>query len=53
MNTFSVLSQESTVILEVPTITLLGSLDDTQGTTNLGLSVTSSKPVFAILYNPI
>lgn len=53
MNSFNVLFQESAATLDVPTITLLGTLDDTQGATNLNLSATNSKPVFAIIYNPI
>ncbi|WP_198139630.1 hypothetical protein [Ralstonia sp. A12] len=42
-------ASEGTV--EIPTITLLGSLDDSQGTIGLGLNAVSTKPVFAIIYN--
>lgn len=37
--------------LEAPSITSLGSLDDSQGTTGVGLSAVSMTPVFAIIYN--
>ena len=37
--------------LEAPSITSLGSLDDSQGTAGLGLSAVSMTPVFAIIYN--
>jgi|SwirhisoilCB2_FD_contig_21_76876704_length_252_multi_15_in_0_out_0_1 hypothetical protein len=47
------LSQESAGTFEVPSITLLGSLDDSQGTTDLSLSTVSNKPIFAIIYNAI
>lgn len=47
------LPQESAGTFEVPSITLLGSLDDCQGTTDLSLSTVSNKPIFAILYNAI
>ncbi len=53
MNSSIALSQASEATFEVPTITLLGSLDDSQGTTNLGLAGANSNPVFAIIYNPI
>ncbi|MDC6179154.1 hypothetical protein [Ralstonia solanacearum] len=47
------LSQASAGAVEVPAITLLGSLDDSQGTTDLSLAAVSSKPIFAIIYNGI
>jgi hypothetical protein len=47
------LSRESAGTFEVPSITLLGSLDDSQGTTDLSLSTVSNKPIFAIIYNAI
>ena len=37
--------------LETPSITSLGSLDDSQGATGLGLGAVSMTPVFAIIYN--
>lgn len=44
--------QKSTVgNLEIPSITSLGSLDDSQGTAGVGLSAVSMTPVFAIIYN--
>jgi hypothetical protein len=39
--------------LEAPQITLLGSLDDSQGTVGIGLNTASSKPIFGIIYNGI
>ena len=39
--------------IEAPTITLLGSLDDSQGGTNLSLSSVSSKPIFGIIYSAL
>lgn len=46
-------SQAPAATLQVPTLTLLGSLDDSQGTTALGLSTFSAKPISAIIYNPL
>ncbi|MHA6910408.1 hypothetical protein ACQUJS_18600 [Ralstonia pseudosolanacearum] len=39
--------------LEAPKLTLLGSLDDDQGTEAFGLETNVPKPVMAILYNGI
>ena len=36
--------------LDAPKITLLGSLDDDQGTSGLGLEAQSPKPFLAIIY---
>jgi hypothetical protein len=47
------ISSVSAGISEVPEITLLGALADSQGASSLGLSAVSSPPIFAILYNGI
>jgi len=47
------LSQESAGTFEVPVLSLHGSLEDSQGTTDLSLSTVSNKPIFAIIYNAI
>lgn len=39
--------------LDVPQITLLGSLDDEKETSGLGLDAASPKPIMAIIYNGI
>ncbi|MHA6885927.1 hypothetical protein [Ralstonia pseudosolanacearum] len=39
--------------LEAPKLTLLGSLDDDQGTEGFGLEASAPKPVMAIIYNGI
>ncbi|WCM87750.1 hypothetical protein [Acidovorax sp. NCPPB 3576] len=46
-------ANQTAVITEVPEITLLGALDDVQGTASLGLDAVSSTPIFAIIYNAI
>lgn len=49
----SITVEESPMIgsLEAPSITLLGSLDDGQGTNGIMLDGASPKPVLAIIYN--
>lgn len=41
------------VNFDAPKITLLGSLDDDQGTSGLGIEAQSPKPFLAIIYNGI
>lgn len=38
--------------LDAPSINLLGSLDDDQGTSGLGLEASNPKVFFAVIYNP-
>ncbi|MEF9387930.1 hypothetical protein ACQUJT_14915 [Ralstonia pseudosolanacearum] len=39
--------------LEAPKLTLLGSLDDDQGTEGFGLETNAPKPLMSIIYNGI